>query len=282
MARTQSEGNYRESGKCITSETPVALTIAGSDSSGGAGLQADLKAFTTIGVYGLTAATAVVAETPLEVRLIEPVSTEMLDAQLDILFSTYPIAAVKTGMLPTEEHIAVIAHHLANWKSSHRDSDLVVDPIIQSSTGTPLIKPGALERLEQELLPLADLITPNIPEAKTLLGGTKNDSDTLGSDLAARYHTAVLLKGGHATSGTTAVDLLVTGHGTTAYESDRLPGGHSLHGTGCTLASAIAAHLAQGNPLEDAVAYGKGYITEAISQAHYWDSDLAALGIPSN
>ena len=282
MARTQSEGNYRESGKCITSETPVALTIAGSDSSGGAGLQADLKAFTTIGVYGLTVATAVVAETPLEVRLIEPVSTEMLDAQLDILFATYPIAAVKTGMLPTEEHIAVIAQHLATWKSSHRDGHLVVDPIIQSSTGTALIKPGALERLEQELLPLADLITPNIPEAETLLGGTKHESATLGSNLAARYHTAVLLKGGHALSDTTAVDLLVTSHGTTAYETDRLPGGHSLHGTGCTLSSAIAAYLAQGNPLEDAVAYGKGYVTQAITEAYHWDLNLAALGVPSN
>ena len=280
MARTQSKGNSRGSGKRITSETPVALTIAGSDSSAGAGLQADLKAFTAIGVYGLTVVTAVVAESPLEVRLIEPVSTAMLDAQLDVLFASYPIAAVKTGMLPNEDQISMIAKHVASWKSSHPTGNLVVDPIIQSSTGNPLIEPGALEGLKSQLLPLADLLTPNIPEARTLLEVETTDSEKLGNDLSARFDTAVLLKGGHGPSETTALDLLVTHHGTTAYETARLPGGHHLHGTGCTLSSAIAAYLARGSALEDAVANGKEYVTKAISQAYQWDSNLSALGVP--
>ncbi|MDB4491655.1 bifunctional hydroxymethylpyrimidine kinase/phosphomethylpyrimidine kinase [bacterium] len=281
MARTHSKGNYRESGKYVTSETPIALTIAGSDSSGGAGLQADLKAFTAVGVYGLTAATAVVAETPLEVRLIEPASIAMLDAQLDLLFASYPISAVKTGMLPNEDQISAIAKHVGSWKSFHPEGNLVVDPIIQSSTGTPLIKPGALECLEHQLLPMADLITPNIPEAQTLLSAETAEPKGLGCALATRFGTSVLLKGGHGSSETTVSDLLVTVDGATEYETERIPGGHRLHGTGCTLSAAITAYLAYGRTLEDAVAQGKDYVTKAISQAYHWSSDLSALAAPN-
>jgi hydroxymethylpyrimidine/phosphomethylpyrimidine kinase len=280
MARTQSKGNYLEFGKYVTTETPIALTIAGSDSSSGTGLQADLKTFTAAEVYGLTVATAVVAENPLEVRLIEPVSTVVLEAQLDLLFACYPIASVKTGMLPNAEQITVITKHLETWKSSHPNGNLVVDPIIQSSTGSPLIKPGALTCLVDQLLPMADLITPNIPEAKTLLGAETTDPEKLGSDLAARFDAAALLKGGHGSSNTTASDLLITEDGITCYETNRIPGGHRLHGTGCTLSAAITAYLAQGNALEDAVAHGKAYITNAISHAFHWGPDLAALGRP--
>ena len=280
MARTQSKTNYRDSGKCITSETPIALTIAGSDSSGGAGLQADLKTFTSLGVCGLTAVTAVVAESSLEVRLIEPVSIVMLEAQLDILFATYPIAAVKTGMLPTEEQISVIAKHMASWKSDYPKGGLVVDPIIHSSTGTPLIEPGAMKCLERELLPLADLITPNIPEAQSLLNTETAEAKELGSGLAAKFDSSILLKGGHGSSKTMASDLLMTATGITLYETERIPGGHRLHGTGCTLSAAITAYLAQGIALEDAVALGKEMVAKAISQAYCWGPDLTALASP--
>lgn len=276
MATIQSLGNYRESGEFIIPESPVALTIAGSDCSAGAGIQADLKTFTSLGVYGLTAVTAVVAETCREVRLIEPASTAMLEAQLDLLLSTYPIAAIKTGMLPNEAHIDVIAQAIAAWKARTPSGQLVVDPIIRSSTGVALISEGAQQALQSRLLPLANLITPNLAEARALCEDAISQED-LGRALMDHYGSCVLLKGGHADDVAQAIDTLHTPTGATCYETERIPGGHDLHGTGCTLSAAITAHLAMGRALEDAVGEAKAYLTAAISQAHVWESDLRAL-----
>lgn len=276
MATNQSLGNYRDSGEFIIPETPLVLTIAGSDSSAGAGIQADIKTFSSLGVYGLTAVTAVVAETSREVRLIEPVSTAMLESQLDLLLATYPIAAIKTGMLPNEEHIQVIAHALEAWKARTPSGKLIVDPIIRSSTGVALISTTAEQALQSRLLPIATLMTPNLPEARALSEDSVSQED-LGPALMERYGINVLMKGGHADDEAWAIDILHTPTGTTRFEAERLPGGHQLHGTGCTLSAAIAAHLAKGMALEDAIAESKAYLTTAIGQAHVWESDLQAL-----
>lgn len=266
----------------VIPETPVVLSIAGSDCSAGAGLQADLKVFTALKTYGLTAVSAVVAETPLCVERIDPVAPDLLASQLKLLLATYPVAAAKTGMLPTAKGIARIAPLLQHWKSRNPSARLVVDPIIHSSTSRPLIEPAALERLTDELFPLADLITPNEPEALALAGdGTKLDSCssrlTLARSLFDRFEVPVLLKGGHAEGSEQSSDLLVTGESVTEFSVARLPKGHRLHGTGCTLSAAITAYLGKRRLLEDAVAAAKSLTTQCLRNALRWD-DIAALG----
>src|SRR5256714_1157152 len=189
----------------VNPEIPVALTIAGSDSSAGAGIQADLKTFSALGVYGLTAVTCVVAETPGRVSRIEPVSLELVRTQIDVLLRNFPVAAIKTGLLFSGEIIAEIARLLRE----HRSVPLVIDPVMVATSGDALLHDDAIESYEHDLFPLATLLTPNLGEAARLTGRSIPDLAAMheaGSALTAKYDVPVLLKGGHL-SGNQAIDI---------------------------------------------------------------------------
>ncbi len=251
---------------------PVVLTVAGSDSSAGAGIQADLKTFTACRVFGLTAVTCVVAETPLEVRSIHAVPPEILEDQLSLLLALYPIAAVKTGMLLSAAHIRVAARLLAL-----RTTPLVVDPVMIASSGNALMEKDALTALTTELLPLATLVTPNLDEAGVLLGTRLEpdaDLEVAATRLFAAIGCPVLLKGGHSQGP--AVDVLAGASGSQRFSAPRIPGA-STHGTGCTLSAAITAYLARGASLDHAVAKGKEFVTQALARRHCWPGAVEAL-----
>lgn len=239
---------------------------------------------TALGVYGLTAVTAVVAETPLEVARIHPVPVEVLDDQLAVLFKTYPIRSVKTGMIPSADHVATVVKHLTAWKRADPAAQLVVDPVLVASTEDALAIAGTQEYMEKQLLPLADLITPNLVEARRLLDEDpeplKGDVTSMVRSLCQKFGSAVLLKGGHASDCQEDVtDILSTEAGElTAFTSERIPGGHQLHGTGCTLSAAIAAHLAQRMALEDAIEAAKAYVRGGMENALHWPGGVSALG----
>ena len=252
----------------VKSDIPVALTIAGSDCSAGAGLQADLKTFSAFGVYGLTAVTCVVAEVPGIVTRIQPVETKNLEDQLRLLFAAFPVVAVKTGMLYSKEVIALVAGTVTVLtKRPH----LVVDPVMVATSGDALVTDDAVSAYERLLFPLATLITPNLDEAAVLLGKkiTRREHLRPAADaLRSRYGCAVLLKGGHL-RGEEAVDVLRDAAGFTEYRAPFVPG-ISTHGTGCTFSAAITAGLANGKSLRQAVASGKKYVTRAIAQSFRW------------
>lgn len=237
-----------------------ALTIAGSDSGGGAGIQADLKTFHAHGVFGLSAITSVTAQNTRAVLAACDLPEEIIRAQIDAAFDDFEIAAVKTGMLSSCAIVAAVADALA----TRNRQPLVVDPVMVSTSGFSLLNPDALPRVVNRLLPLATVVTPNRHEAE-LLSHRKIDTRTDAgiaarriADLGAR---AVLVKGGHLQGA--AVDVLWDGDGETIFECERLKT-ENAHGTGCTLASAIAANLALGHGLREAIAKAKEYVTEAI------------------
>lgn len=240
-------------------DIPVALTIAGSDCSAGAGIQADLKTFQHFRVHGLTAVTCVVSETANIVRAVHPVPVAVVRDQIALLMDSFPVAAVKTGMLFSAAHIEAVAGILRQWP----DVPLVVDPVMVASTGDSLVKKDAVEAYREHLLPSARVITPNLPEAEVLLGrAIERDLEAAARELAALFGTAVLLKGGHL-QGDDCVDLLFD-HGIAhAFTAKRLPVAAS-HGTGCTLSAAIAANLARGCPLPQAVEISKFYLGETL------------------
>jgi hydroxymethylpyrimidine/phosphomethylpyrimidine kinase len=245
----------------------VTLTIAGSDCSAGAGLQADLKTFQHFGTYGLTAATCVVAESPRVVRSVHAVPPAVLRDQLDVLLAEFPIAAIKTGMLFSQAHIAVVAEILARFPGI----PLVVDPVMIASTGDPLLEENAIDAYRDRLFPLATVITPNLDEAEALWGGRARDETAMlraATDLHRRHGCAVLLKGGHL-GGDDCADLLLGGEGSEWFRAPRLPAAAS-HGTGCTLSAAIAAGLAKGLPLRDAVALAKSFLTDTLASSIAW------------
>jgi hydroxymethylpyrimidine/phosphomethylpyrimidine kinase len=247
---------------------PVALTIAGSDNSAGAGIQADLKTFSALGVYGLTAVTCVVSEIPGRVEMVQAVTPALLRSQIRILFDAYPIAAVKTGMLYSRALLRVVSEELADRLGMFH---LVVDPVMVASSGDPLIKPDAVRAYEQELLPLADVITPNLDEAAVLLGRkitTRRAMVSAAEELRSKYGATVLLKGGHL-SGREAVDVLSMRAGTEEIALRRLSGCET-HGTGCTLSAAVAAGLARGWRLPKAVREGKNYLHRALARQFVW------------
>jgi hydroxymethylpyrimidine/phosphomethylpyrimidine kinase len=221
---------------------PCALTIAGSDSGGGAGIQADLKTFAALGVHGLSAITAVTSQNTRGVRAIHPVPLKHLRAQLDALFEDFPIAAVKTGMLGD----ARMVHHVARQLARRKPAWLVVDPVMIATSGARLLDPDATRLLRDELIPLADVLTPNLPEAEALLA-TKirnaRDVDRAAHALLDLGAGSVLLKGGHA-HGKKVLDLFADGSG--AFEMHHLRLAVQAHGTGCTLSAALAAELAKG------------------------------------
>ncbi len=258
----------------LFSSPPVALSVAGSDSSAGAGLQADLKTFGAHGVYGLTAVTCVVSELPGNVSRIIPCPASMVKDQMEILFNGFPIAALKTGMLFSIEIIAAVAEVLS---SLPQRPWLVVDPVMIATSGDSLLQADAVTAYQKLLFPMATLLTPNLDEASVLLGRKISQREQLASaaqELAGRYGCAVLLKGGHL-AGPEAVDVLYADGSFTELVAPFVP--HvSTHGTGCTYAAAITAGLACGLTLREAVTAGKRYVTAAIGQSFAW-GDVQAL-----
>jgi hydroxymethylpyrimidine/phosphomethylpyrimidine kinase len=254
-------------------QMPVALTIAGSDCSAGAGIQADLKTFSALGVYGLTAVTCVVAETPGCVSKIEPVSAALVRDQIEVLLRSFPVAAIKTGLLFSAEIIGAIADILRE----NRPRPLVIDPVMVATSGDPLLQNDAIAVYERELFPLATLLTPNLGEATRLTGRAIGDLDAMyeaGKVLARKYGVPILLKGGHL-SGDQAIDILFQDENAIEFSAP-FSRGVATHGTGCTYSAAITAGLASGLRLEDAVRRAKNFVTATIAQHHAWN-DIHAL-----
>ncbi|MFZ9932046.1 MAG: bifunctional hydroxymethylpyrimidine kinase/phosphomethylpyrimidine kinase [Chthoniobacterales bacterium] len=254
--------------KPVPASPAVALTIAGSDCSCGAGVQADLKTFSAFGVYGLSAVSCVVSEVPNRVERIQAVKPEVLRSQIRILFENFPVAAVKTGMLYSRQLLRVVAEELADRLGMFH---LVVDPVMVASSGDPLLKQDAIRAYREELLPLADVITPNLDEAAVLLGRkitTRRAMEPAAGELRARYGAAVVLKGGHL-RGAQAVDILCDRRGTREFVLPYLRG-RETHGSGCTLSAAIAAGLARGRSLPAAVESAKKFLHRGIARQLVW------------
>jgi hydroxymethylpyrimidine/phosphomethylpyrimidine kinase len=250
---------------------PIALTIAGSDSSAGAGIQADLKTFSALGVYGLSAITCVVAEIPGKVSGIEPIRVEMVRQQIEVLAKHFPIAAMKTGLLCSTAIISAVAGSIIDLG---RKISLVVDPVITATGGDPLLEPDAIETYQRELFPIASLITPNLDEAGQLLGTTIQDRESMkraGKELERKFRTAILLKGGHL-RGDEAVDLLFA-NGKVIEFAAPFVRDVATHGTGCTYSAAITAGLAAGMPLPDSIARAKKFVTASIATCLRWKSN---------
>jgi hydroxymethylpyrimidine/phosphomethylpyrimidine kinase len=250
-------------------EIPIALTIAGSDSSAGAGLQADLKTFSALGVYGLTAVTCVVAETPGKVSRIEPVDAKMVRDQIKVLAKNFPIAAIKTGLLCSSEIVRAVARAIVDFPRI----PLVIDPVITATSGDPLLQPAAIKSYEKELFPLATLITPNLDEAGQLLGRKIKDRKAMEKavhDLAKKYRVSILLKGGHL-AGDSAIDLLFADGEMREFAAPFVPD-VVTHGTGCTYSAAITAGLAAGLTLDEAITRAKKFITSCIANRFRWIS----------
>ena len=238
------------------------LSIAGSDSGGGAGIQADLKSFHANGVYGLSVLTAVTAQNTREVRRSFELPVDLIESQIDAIFEDFDVTAVKTGMLSSGKTVNAVADRLAE----HRVANLVVDPVMVSTSGFDMLEPEAVVSVRQRLLPLAALVTPNLREAQILAGMPVETLDQ--AKAAARIifdagPGAVLVKGGHLFNPHSAVDVLFDGSEETVFSGERIPARHT-HGTGCTLSAAIAANLARGQGLVLAIENAKSYVTEAI------------------
>ncbi|HKS30854.1 MAG TPA: bifunctional hydroxymethylpyrimidine kinase/phosphomethylpyrimidine kinase [Chthoniobacterales bacterium] len=247
---------------------PVALTIAGSDSSAGAGIQADLKTFSALGVYGLTAVTCVVAEIPGKVSRIAPIGPEMVRAQFEVVMKSFPVGAIKTGLLCTRENISAIAQSIADLKFR---GPVVVDPVITATGGDPLLESDAINAYERDLFPLASVITPNLDEASQLLGRKVFDRESMeraGRELKDKFKASVLLKGGHL-EGDNALDLLFA-DGQVLEFSAPFVRGVATHGTGCTYSAAITAELAKGASLTDAISQAKEFVTQCIYNRFRW------------
>ena len=253
---------------------PVALTIAGSDSSAGAGIQADLKTFSALGVYGLNAVTCIVAEIPGKVSRIEPVSAEIVREQIQVLLKNFPIDAIKTGLLCSAKIISAVAKAIqGKGRMSAQRIPIVIDPVIVATSGDMLLEAVAIEAYKKELFPLASLITPNLDEAERLLRTVIRDRQAMhraGKELEREFGTAILLKGGHL-RGRDAVDLLFI-DGKVIEFSAPFVRGVATHGTGCTYSAAITAGLASGLALEEAIRRAKKFVTESIAQHFRWTS----------
>lgn len=241
---------------------PRALTIAGSDSGGGAGIEADLKTFESHGVWSLAALTAVTAQNTVGIQRWEPVSPGLVRAQVESVATDIGVDAVKTGMLADTGIVATVAAAVEEFALS----PLVVDPVFVSKHGDALLEPEAVDTMRERLLPLATLVTPNLAEAAGLAGvgavGNRDEMEALGRRLLDLGPQAVLVKGGHLADGP-AADCLVTADGFRWLEAERVAGPHT-HGTGCVLSAAVAARLARGEELEVAVAGAKAFVTAAI------------------
>jgi len=244
---------------------PTVLTIAGSDSGAGAGIQADLKTFAALGVYGTSAITAITAQNTLGVTAVQEVPPGMVAAQIDAVVGDIRPDAVKTGMLASAPIIEVVAAKVRE----HGLTNLVVDPVMVAKSGDRLLREDAVAALRDLLLPLCAVVTPNLPEAEVLAGhsiGSDEDARRAAEEIVGLGAGAVVVKGGHR--GTPeAVDVLYDGNAFREYSAPRIDT-TSTHGTGCTFASAIAAYLARGEPLAEAVGQAKEYLTEALRRAY--------------
>jgi hydroxymethylpyrimidine/phosphomethylpyrimidine kinase len=243
---------------------PVALTIAGSDSGGGAGIQADLKTFAALGVHGTSAITCITAQNPKRVLGIQACKPEIVRQQIEAVFAELPPAAVKTGMLYSTEIIRVVAAYFKQGKRL----PLIVDPVMISTSGAKLLRDPAVNLLKKELLPLAALVTPNVDEAQFLLGrNLKNVEDlrAAAKELYEIFGCAALVKGGHLRNSNEAADIFYDGKNELLLTAPFIKG-VSTHGTGCTYAAAITAHLALGRTLPAAIQLAKEHITQAIAR----------------
>lgn len=239
------------------------LTIAGSDSSGGAGIQADLKTFAALGTYGMSVITAVTAQNTCGVTMVQNIDLKVVEAQITAVFDDIRVDAVKIGMVSDKEIIKIIAQKLRFYQPPI----IVVDPVMVSKSGFQLLAPDACETLIKELLPLATLVTPNLPEATVIVGyevSNKDDMLKAAKDIITLGAKNVLMKGGHLQES--ADDLLYDGREATWFTGERI-NTKNTHGTGCTLSSALAANLALGLSLPEAVRKSKEYITIAINNA---------------
>lgn len=258
-------------GRVLPAAPPVVLTIAGSDSSCGAGAQADLKSIAALGGYGLNALTSVVAETPGRVSSLRLLDAEIISDQLRVLFAAFPIRAAKTGMLGGKAQVQVVVDQ---WtKLAGGEVPLVVDPVMVATGGGKLLEDDAVDFIAARLLPLARVITPNMDEARVLSGDvlrTRDDLAACAQKLGARYGTAVLIKGGHLENDE-AADVLWDGGEWFWFSAPRTHGVHT-HGTGCAYSAAIATGLAKGLPLRDAVATAKQFISRAIAGHFAWSA----------
>jgi hydroxymethylpyrimidine/phosphomethylpyrimidine kinase len=248
----------------LSADVPCALTIAGSDSGGGAGIQADLKTFQALGVFGMSAITAVTVQNTKGVSGYEELSPDTVAEQVRAVVADIGVDAAKTGMLASANIVYAVAEELREMAVPN----LVVDPVSVSKHGHPLLAEDAVGALRSEILPLATLVTPNLPEAALLAGfpvQTREEMERAGVAILELGAAAVLVKGGHL-EGAEATDLLVTPDGTEPIPGRRIDTPHT-HGTGCVLSAAIAAHLARGDDLGSSVRAGKAFVTEAI-RAH--------------
>jgi hydroxymethylpyrimidine/phosphomethylpyrimidine kinase len=248
---------------------PIALTIAGSDSSGGAGIQADLKTFAAFGVYGASVITALTAQNTRGVSGIHQVPPDFVTAQIDAVLGDLDVKAIKIGMVARLATIDAIVAGLTRWSPKH----VVLDPVMVATSGDRLLAADAVEGLRTKLIPRASLITPNLPEAAALLNEPVASSEAAiesqGKRLLAMGCPAVLIKGGHG-QGTESIDYLVGGNGTIALAAPRIAT-NNTHGTGCSLSSAIAAGLAKGEDMETAVRNAKVWVSAAIAAADRLD-----------
>lgn len=253
---------------------PVALSVAGSDSGGGAGVQADLKTFAALGVFGTSAITCLTAQNPDEVSAIEPVSPSMLQAQIEAVFKGFPVAAVKTGMLYSADLIEAAAEKLA----ALRAPNLVLDPVMVSTSGARLLREDAMDALRHCLLPICRIVTPNLPEAEILSGlpiRTTEDQCRAARAIAGKAGTACVVKGGHFVAGASAAanpvstltDILVLPDGSVERFETTAIDARETHGTGCTFSAVLAASLALGAPLAAATAAAQAYVAKALANA---------------
>lgn len=262
------------------------LTIAGSDSGGNAGVQADLRAFHYYGRHGCTVFAALTAQNPFGVTAIHGVPADFVAAQLDAVLGVYDIGAAKTGMLADPAAIEVIADRLGQ----HPEIAKVIDPVMVATSGVRLVSEATVEAIKKLLLPMATLITPNLPEAEVLLGRTISDPNAerlasaahaaeLARELHARYGCAALVKGGHGDNAS-AVDVLFDGAAIREYTLPWVAHPISTHGTGCSFGAALAAELTAGKSLAEAVAGAKAYVHGAIANSYWVGKDCGVLGLP--
>jgi len=248
------------------------LTIAGSDSGGNAGVQADLRAFHAYGLHGCTVFAALTAQNPFGVSAIHSVPPDFVAAQLEAVLGVYSIGALKTGMLSSPEVIEVVADRL----SRHSEIAKVIDPVMIATSGARLVSGEAIESMKRHLLPQATILTPNLPEAAALAGETL-DPKELARRLFGCFGCSVLVKGGHGCQSA-AVDVLFDGKDFSEFAMPRIENPVSTHGTGCTLAAALAAELALGHDLRQAVEGAKKHVHEAIANSYLVGPQCGVLG----
>jgi hydroxymethylpyrimidine/phosphomethylpyrimidine kinase len=257
-----------------THSPPIALSIAGSDCSAGAGIQADLKTFGALGVYGLTTVTCIVAEIPGKVSRIEAVTARMVRDQIEVLLKNFPVGAIKTGLLCSAQIISTVAQAIeASRKTFGQHIPLVIDPVMIATSGTPLLEHAAIGAYKDELFPLATLITPNLDEAGVFLETkimNRTQMEKAAKALAKKCGVSILLKGGHL-GGENAIDLLFHDGKLTEFSSPFVRD-IATHGTGCTYSAAITAGLASGLSLEAAIRRAKKFATKSIARHFRWKS----------